>query len=143
MRTVVLGFSDINGRGHAKLLAGPDIPQSQQALLVTGIKSSGKYPDGLVRVEFCEIVARNVGVCIKTANELKLKDAAEKAKRDSAFLKAEQRKADAEAKSQGVFLAQKAEEAKKLQAIADAEKAKSVKAMTATPTHKPRTQSHT
>lgn len=121
MKTVVLGFSDIDGKGPTKLLAGVDVPQPKQVLLVTGIKTSGKYPEGLVRVSFCEVIERNIGVCIKTANELKAKEAAARAKREKAFEEADKARRIKEQTQQGIYLIEQAKAAEKAKEQAKAQ----------------------
>lgn len=67
MKTILLGYGDVNGKGKAVMLAGPEVPIADQVRMVTGIKSSGEYPKGIVRIEFAEVIARNTGVCVRAA----------------------------------------------------------------------------
>lgn len=66
MKTIVLGFKTADGKGPATLLAGPDVPVSKQAAHVAQIKSSRDYPEGIIRVEFCELVPRNIGISLSS-----------------------------------------------------------------------------
>lgn len=64
MKTIVLGYANDKATGPAKVLAGPEVSISEQVKLATGIKANNSYPEGIVRIEFCELVARNVGIKI-------------------------------------------------------------------------------
>lgn len=66
MKTIVLGYSNDKATGPATVLAGPEVSIADQVKLVTGFKARNDYPKGIVRVEFCELVSRNVGIKIQT-----------------------------------------------------------------------------
>lgn len=87
MKTILLGYADVNGKGKSTILAGPEVPISEQITSITGIKASGKYPAGVVRVEFCELVARNTAVCVKANAELNADRQAGEASRIAALKK--------------------------------------------------------
>lgn len=67
MKSIVLGYANEKATGPAVVLAGPEVPIAEQVKLVTGIKASNEYPKGVVRVEYCELVSRNVGIRIGKA----------------------------------------------------------------------------
>lgn len=87
MKTILLGFGDINGKGKSTVLAGPDVPITDQIRQITEIKTSGEYPKGVVRVEFCELVSRNIGVCTSAAVKVAANNAAGEAERVAAAKK--------------------------------------------------------
>lgn len=62
MKTILLGYSNAKATGPAKVIAGPEVSIAEQIKLVTGIKARNEYPEGIERVEFCELVSRNVGI---------------------------------------------------------------------------------
>ena len=64
MKTLVLGYASTDAKGPAKVLAGPEVSGRDQILLITGIKGQNDYPAGIVRVELCELVVRQVGILI-------------------------------------------------------------------------------
>lgn len=72
---ISLGYGDVNGKGKAVVLAGPEIELTDQVRLVTGIKASGRYPEGVVRVELAEVVIRTTGICTKASSAVAAKDA--------------------------------------------------------------------
>ena len=61
MKTIVLGYANVDAKGPAKVLAGPEASIREQVLLVAGIKS-GVYPSGIVRVEHCELRPITIGI---------------------------------------------------------------------------------
>ena len=67
MKTIVLGYADANARGASKILAGTEVPQSDQVKLMTGIKATREFPKGIVRVEFCEVISRNTAISLDPA----------------------------------------------------------------------------
>jgi len=67
MKSIVLGYSNDKATGPAKVLAGPEVSITDQVKLITGIKAKGNYPEGVTRIEYCELVTRNVGIYIKSA----------------------------------------------------------------------------
>lgn len=87
MKTILLGFGDIDGKGKSTVLAGPDVPITDQIRQITEIKTSGEYPKGVVRVEFCELVSRNIGVCTSAAVKVAAANAAGEADRIAALKK--------------------------------------------------------
>ena len=64
MKTIVLGYADADAKGPAKVLAGPEVDPRQQVLMVADIKLNCHYPSGVVRVELCELLPRNIGIQI-------------------------------------------------------------------------------
>ena len=64
MKTIVLGYASTDAKGPAKVLAGPEVSGRDQILLITGIKGQNNYPIGIVRVEMCELIQRQVGILI-------------------------------------------------------------------------------
>ena len=64
MKSIVLGYSNDKATGPAKVLAGPEVSPVEQIKLITGIKASREYPEGVARVELCDLVVRHVGILI-------------------------------------------------------------------------------
>jgi hypothetical protein len=64
MKTVLLGYSSTDAKGPAKVIAGPEVDVRAQNDQFNGIKTGNSYPEGVVRVELCELVVRNVGILI-------------------------------------------------------------------------------
>lgn len=62
MKTVILGYADTAAKGKPALLAGTEVPITDQVKIITGIKASGEYPKGIRRVEFCEVISRTVAI---------------------------------------------------------------------------------
>lgn len=89
MKTIILGYPDISGKEKAVLVAGTEVPITEQVQIVTGIKASEKFPKGIVRVEWCEVVSRNIGIHSETANEASKADKAGEVKRVEALKKAD------------------------------------------------------
>ncbi len=87
MKTIVIGYGDVNGKGPTKLLLGSEVSITEQVKAITGIKATGKYPEGIARVEFVELVSRNTAVCIKSAEKARQQDAAARDLREKALIK--------------------------------------------------------
>jgi hypothetical protein len=62
MKTTILGYADAQGKGAAKVIAAAEVPIADQIKTFAEIKTGLKYPPGIVRVEFCELIPRNVGI---------------------------------------------------------------------------------
>jgi hypothetical protein len=111
MKTILLGFEDVAGRGQSTLLAGPNSPESEKASKFAKLKAGGTYPKDIERVEMWgEQRGRcGVAICIKAhgrneeariAEEKEAADLLEKeaAEKKAAEAKAAAEKAEAEAK---------------------------------------------
>lgn len=64
MKTVVLGYSSTDAKGPAKVIVWPEVSVRDQNDQFNAIKLGNNYPLGIVRVELCELVVRNVGIQI-------------------------------------------------------------------------------
>lgn len=65
MKTLLLGFSDIDGKGQSVLLAGPEVDEKDKSATVTKAKQDGTYPKGIVRIELILAQARTIAICTK------------------------------------------------------------------------------
>lgn len=68
MKTIILGFKSADGKGPATLLAGSEVPVTDQARLFSQMKSSRSYPEGITRISFCEYREREVGILLPSQN---------------------------------------------------------------------------
>lgn len=51
MKTLLIGFSDIHGRGQSEMLAGPEVDERDKAKTFAAAKSENKFPKKIVRIE--------------------------------------------------------------------------------------------
>lgn len=130
MKTIVLGYKDVAANGPSQTLKGTEVSIKDQMLFVTGIKSNKKYPEGIARVDFAEVVVRSTCVSIEASVKAREADASARAKRDKlkdkVAITAEKTAAEAEEKS----AAHKEAAAKVIRDAAKAEKDATREAMT-------------
>ena len=67
MKTIVLGFKDVKGAGSVELLAGPNVPATEQLGIVGDAKQNKKFPNGIARVELCIYDPRTIAIATITA----------------------------------------------------------------------------
>lgn len=84
MKTIVIGFADLNGKGAGTVLAGPEVPFREQTQLVAQIKSSGLFPEGILRVEHCSLTAVSTAVEVRAAAKASEEENKAQAKREAA-----------------------------------------------------------
>lgn len=87
MKTILLGFSDVAGKGKATILAGVEVPIRDQTLALAEIKRSGKYPEDIVRVEHCTLNTIAVGIEINAAAKVQAEENAAREQRIKAASK--------------------------------------------------------
>ena len=64
MKTLVLGYASTDAKGPARILAGPEAPLRDQLNMIVQCKATNIYPDGIVRVEHCELIPRQIGIVL-------------------------------------------------------------------------------
>lgn len=67
MKSILLGYKDIDGKGESSQLAGTHIPFSEQNKTLAECRE-GKFPNGIVRVEQWDDDGgsrRRIAICIK------------------------------------------------------------------------------
>lgn len=67
MKSILLGYADVDGKGKSELLCGTEIPISEQTKQFADAKA-GAFPQGIVRVEHWDEdygKCRRVAICIK------------------------------------------------------------------------------
>ncbi len=71
MKTLLLGFEDIQGRGQSTLLAGPEADVRKANEIFNAAKTENKFPKGITRIEsWGEFRGRSaIAICVKANAE--------------------------------------------------------------------------
>lgn len=81
MKTMILGWGNLQGVGPATVVSGTDVPRATQWQQFISIKTRNEFPEGLVRVEFVELEARQTAIHTETAAKAAAEDQAAQSKR--------------------------------------------------------------
>jgi hypothetical protein len=68
MKTILVGYKDERGTGPSVILSGPEVSANEQVSTLNAAKASGKYPEGIVRIELRPVLEpRMVAIKVKPA----------------------------------------------------------------------------
>lgn len=65
MNTIILGFTDKDGKGSAALVAGPEVSPSEQNTIMHTAKTHKGFPKGVVRLDQFTLNPVNTAIEIK------------------------------------------------------------------------------
>ncbi len=68
MKSILIGYEDADAKTAPVIVAGLDSTVHEQSAIFANAKLGKRFPNGIVRVEFCFLEPRDIAIQVSTNN---------------------------------------------------------------------------